>query len=42
MVMTQRVDQTDQAALVGILDPIRDLNLTLISVSQPDEHPRGQ
>lgn len=31
------VDLTDQASLFGILDHIRDLNLTLLSVHQPGE-----
>jgi hypothetical protein len=33
------VDIIDQAALFGILDHIRDLNLVLISVNQQCENP---
>jgi hypothetical protein len=31
------VDVVDQSALFGILDRIRDINLTLISVTRADE-----
>ena len=34
VITTLTVDLIDQAALFGILDHIRDLNLTLVSVNQ--------
>ena len=34
VITTLMVDLSDQAALFGILDHIRDLNLTLLSVNQ--------
>lgn len=37
VITTLRVDIIDQAALFGILDHVRDLNLTLVSVNQCDD-----
>ena len=34
IITTLTVDLIDQAALFGILDHVRDLNLTLVSVNQ--------
>jgi hypothetical protein len=37
VITTLKGDLPDQPALFGILDRIRDLNLVLISVNEPDE-----
>lgn len=41
VITTMTVDLTDQAALFGILDHIRDLNLLLVSVNQLGERESG-
>ncbi len=38
-ITTLTVDLIDQAALFGILDAVRDLNLILISVNSSSEEP---
>jgi hypothetical protein len=37
MITTLKGDLIDQPALFGILDRIRDLNLVLVSVNEPNE-----
>ncbi len=40
VITTIRVDATDQSALFGILDHIRDLNLDLLNVARCDTEDR--